>query len=103
MIDSLKDIAAWLKQVALLAETQKRHEEDIKRFNEFVVQVSTTLQRLSDKVDRLDERTKADIENLTRQTAQQLEIHALKTQLSLQQRALKPKPNEEDDETGSDQ
>ncbi len=90
----LKDIYETLKQVLVITETQKRQEEDIKELKKFMIEVTTILQRLADRVEMTDARSKSDLENLARQTKLELENLALKMQIAMQEGAMKPKPNE---------
>ena len=47
----LKDIYEALKQTILVAETQKRQEEDIKELKQHMIKFGFELQRLSDRID----------------------------------------------------
>jgi hypothetical protein len=62
----LNDIYETLKQVLVITETQKRQEEDIKELKRFMIEVTTILQRLTDRVEMTDAHSKSDLENLER-------------------------------------
>jgi hypothetical protein len=90
----LKDIYETLKQVLVIIETQKRQEEDIKELKRFMIEVTTILRRVSDRVEMTDTRSKSDLENLAAQTKLELENLALKMQIAMQEGASKPHPTQ---------
>lgn len=100
---SLAEIYDALRQVMLIADTQKRQEEDIKELKQLMIKFSTELQRISDRIDITDQRSKADLHHLAQVTKLEMENLALKMQLIGKTKALKPKPDDEDDEKGSAQ
>jgi hypothetical protein len=90
----LKDIYENLKQVLVITETQKRQEEDIKELKKFMIEITTVLQRITDRIEMTDARTKSDLENLAKQTQLELENLALRMQLAAREGPLKLPPVE---------
>lgn len=85
----LKDMYETLKQVLVITETQKRQEEDIKELKKFMIEVTTILQRVVDRVEMTDARSKNDLENLAKQTKLEIENLALRFQIAMQESTLK--------------
>ena len=86
---AIKDYLAAAKQIVLIADTQKRQEQDIKELKQFMIRFTAELQRVSDRIDMTDARTKSDLENLNKQTRLELENLTLKMQLAIQGAQIK--------------
>lgn len=92
---AVKDYFDAAKKFILVAETQKRQEEDIKELKQFMLKVSLELQKMSDRIDIGDAKSKAEVERLAERTKYELEILSLKMQL-----AAKDQPHKHQLNTG---
>lgn len=93
----LKDIYEALKQTILVAETQKRQEEDIKELKQHMIKFGFELQRLSDRIDIVDSRSQSNWQHLAANTKLEMENLALRMQLLGKGKELKPKPDDKDE------
>jgi ABC-type phosphate transport system auxiliary subunit len=93
----LKDIYEALKQTILIAETQKRQEEDIKELKQHMIKFSFELQRLSDRIDIVDGRSQSNWQHLAANTKLEMENLALRMQLLGKGKEPKSKPDENDE------